>query len=315
MKPDSIPVIDIGQLHDAETLEALDTACREWGFFQVVNHGIEQDAIDAILSQARDFFRQPTSVKRSVSRTADNSWGFYDRELTKNTRDWKEIFDYGPERGETRRPQWPEAMPEFRNEVVHYYAACEALAFRLLIAIAGNLGVPSNRLLAGFLPEHSSFLRLNYYPVCPEPERPPGIGTPTRGHLALNHHTDSGALTLLLQDDQPGLEVHRDGEWHLVEPRRDALVINVGDIVQVWSNDRYRAALHRVVASSSAERFSVPFFFCPAYSADYAPLPTTIDRGTPSHYRPINWGEFYGRRAAGDYADVGEEVQISHYRI
>jgi isopenicillin N synthase-like dioxygenase len=109
--------------------------------------------------------------------------------------------------------------------------------------------------------------------------------------------------------------VYREGKWHLVEPRRDALVVNVGDIVQVWSNDRYQAALHRVIADADAERFSVPFFFCPAYSADYAPLPTTIDRRTPPHYRSINWGEFYEGRAAGDYADHGEEVQISHYRI
>jgi isopenicillin N synthase-like dioxygenase len=235
--------------------------------------------------------------------------------LTKNTRDWKEIFDYGPAEGATRRPQWPQAIPEFRSAVLEYYAECEALAFRLLIAVANNLQVASSCLLAGFLPEHSSFLRLNFYPRCPRPERPEGINTPCKGHLGLNHHTDSGAMTLLLQDDQPGLEVFKDGEWHLVEPRPGALVINVGDIVQVWSNDRYQAALHRVIANANAERFSVPFFFCPAYSADYAPLPTAVGEMTPPRYRRINWGEFYNSRAKGDFADYGEEVQISHYRI
>jgi isopenicillin N synthase-like dioxygenase len=308
-----IPVIDIGRLRDRATLEALNVACREWGFFQVVNHGIDQLAIAAVLTQARAFFSLPRQVKRAIARTANNSWGFYDQELTKNTRDWKEIFDYGPAEGE-KLPQWPEAMPEFRVTVLDYYAACEALAFRLLIALAANLGVTSNSLLAGFTPRHSSFLRLNYYPKCPEPERPADVRTPQAGHLGLNHHTDAGALTLLLQDDQSGLEVHRDGQWHLVEPRRDALVVNIGDIVQVWSNDRYQAALHRVLANSEAERFSVPFFFCPSYSADYAPLPTTVDATTPAHYRRINWGEFYALRAAGDYADYGEEVQISHYQ-
>ena len=101
--------------------------------------------------------------------------------------------------------------------------------------------------------------------------------------------------------------------WHLVEPRDDALVINVGDIVQVWSNDRYQAALHRVIANETAERFSVPFFFTPAYTANYAPLPTMVGAATPAHYRKINWGDFYRRRTAGDYADLGEEVQINHY--
>ena len=122
-------------------------------------------------------------------------------------------------------------------------------------------------------------------------------------------------LTLLLQDDQPGLQVFRNGAWHLVMPRRDALVVNIGDIVQVWSNDRYRAALHRVVTNQQKGRFSIPFFLNPAYETDYAPLPTMIDANNPPRYRSINWREFRSRRAAGDYADYGEEVQISQYQI
>jgi isopenicillin N synthase-like dioxygenase len=175
--------------------------------------------------------------------------------------------------------------------------------------------MPATYLNDGFLPGHTSFLCLNYHPVCPAPARPAGMGTPTSGHLGVNHHTDSGAITVLLQDAQPGLEVFRGGAWHLVVPRRDALVVNIGDIVQVWSNDRYTAALHGVLASSSAERFSAPFFFNPAYETRYAPLPTTIDAAHPARYRSINWGEFRARRTQGDYPDYGEEVQIGHYRI
>ena len=131
----------------------------------------------------------------------------------------------------------------------------------------------------------------------------------------MNQHTDAGALTLLLQDEQPGLEVFRDHRWHLVEPRRDALVINIGDVIQVWSNDRYRASLHRVMANASAQRFSAPFFFNPTYNTDYEPLPTVIDAQHPARYRAINWGEFRAKRSAGDYADVGHEVQIAHYEL
>ena len=121
-------------------------------------------------------------------------------------------------------------------------------------------------------------------------------------------------LTLLLQDEQPGLEVLQNGSWHLVEPRRDALVVNIGDIVQVWSNDRYRAALHRGLVASDAERFSAPFFFNPAYSATYAPLPSIVDAQHPAHYRPIVWRESTRLAPAGDYADHGEYAQISDYR-
>lgn len=315
MTMQNIPVIDITHLHEPSTLAALDAACRAWGFFQVVNHGVGMRTIGRLERETRAFFAQPLAAKRAISRTAGNPWGFYDKELTKNTRDWKQIFDYGPADGEVMRPQWPRNMPCFRRAVLDYYGECEALAFRLLSAVSVNLGMPARHLSAGFSPRHTSFLRLNYYPKCPTPERPQDIATPKSGHLGLNHHTDAGALTLLLQADQPGLEVHREGEWHLVEPRRDAFVVNIGDIVQVWSNDRYRAALHRVTASTYAERFSIPFFLSPAYSAAYAPLPATVDTAHPPRYRPIHWGEFRARRAAGDYADCGEEVQISHYYV
>ena len=162
---------------------------------------------------------------------------------------------------------------------------------------------------AAFTPRHSSFLRLNYYPTCddPAPAETP-LGGP--GNFGINHHTDAGAITVLLQDDQPGLQVYRANTWTLVEPRPDALVVNIGDIVQVWSNDRYPAALHRVIANRD-ERYSAPFFFNPAPEAMYAPLTTS----EPPHYRAIQWGEFRANRSAGDYADHGEEVQISHYRI
>jgi isopenicillin N synthase-like dioxygenase len=313
MKTQNIPVISIAELDEARTLEALDDACRHWGFFQVTDHGIDEGVIRALRSEMHAFFAQPPAFKREISRTAENPWGFFDRELTKNTLDWKEIYDYGPAYGSEIHPQWPRAMPLFKHSVHAFYGACETLAFRLLEAVAVNLGMPRDHLSAYFRHGHTSFLRLNYYPPCPTPVRPAGLDTPKNGHLGLNQHTDAGALTLLLQDDQPGLEVFRYGQWHLVEPRRDALVINIGDIVQVWSNDRYRAAVHRVIANTEYERLSAPFFFNPAYETDYAPLPTTVDSKTPAHYRPINWGEFRTRRAAGDYADYGEEVQIYHY--
>jgi isopenicillin N synthase-like dioxygenase len=120
---------------------------------------------------------------------------------------------------------------------------------------------------------------------------------------------------VLLQDRQPGLEVFRRDRWWPVEPIENALVINLGDIVQVWSNDRYKAALHRVVVvDPNHERYSIPFFLNPSYETTYAPLPTAVTRERPAAYRPIAWREFRRLRAAGDYADIGEEIQIHHYR-
>jgi isopenicillin N synthase-like dioxygenase len=317
----NVPVIDIASLTDTETLAALDAACREWGFFQAVNHGVNVRVIQDLKTQMREFFELPRALKRTIARTAENPWGYFDHELTKRTLDWKEVFDYGPAEAHSDGsrpvlvPRWPRCKPGFKPAVLAYYRACEGLAFALLGAIARNLGMRDDALTTPFRPRHTSFVRLNHYPACPAPARPSGTHVPDSGWLGVNHHTDAGALTVLLQADEPGLEVYRDDAWHLVAPRSDALVVNIGDIVQVWSNDRYQAALHRAITNTERDRYSVPFFLNPAYAAHYAPLPSTVDDTHPPRYRPINWGEFRRLRAAGDYADQGEEVQISHYAV
>ena len=123
-------------------------------------------------------------------------------------------------------------------------------------------------------------------------------------------HSDAGALTLLWQSDTAGLQVYRDGHWYLIPPIHDAFVINIGDMMQVWSNDLYTAPQHRVIAMDEVDRFSFPYFCNPSYQAVIAPL-----GAAEPHYRPINWGEFRRRRADGDFADYGSEIQIGDYRI
>jgi len=311
---DFVPVIHIGQLESVASRAAIDRACREWGFFQVTGHGIAPAVIDDIFAASHAFFAQPAADKRRILRDADNPWGYFDKELTKNRLDWKEIFDYGPDGGDGRGPRWPHGplRRRFEPAVRACYAACTALSLRLLDVMASNLGVSPGALARGFDDgAHTSFQRLNFYPPYPFDH----AGAADQRPLGVGEHTDSGALTILMQDDQPGLEVQRDGRWHLVEPLADALVVNIGDIVQVWSNDRYKAALHRVVTKNPArERYSIPFFLNPSYETHYEPLPSMVTAQQPAAYRRISWREFRGLRAAGDYADIGEEVQIHHYR-
>jgi isopenicillin N synthase-like dioxygenase len=94
-----------------------------------------------------------------------------------------------------------------------------------------------------------------------------------------------------------------------------ALTINLGDMLQVWSNDRYRSPIHRVLASADHTRYSAPFFWNPSYAAVCAPLPELLHGDERAHYRPVSWAEFRDRRSAGDYADYGAEIQISDFRI
>ena len=310
----SVPLLDFSETSEA-LLAALDAACREWGFFQVVGHGIPDAELAETRAQMEAFFALPDAAKRAILRSADNPWGFYDRELTKNRRDWKEILDNGPAADSGplagSYPQWPD-IAGFREVMERLTEQLHEIAIQLVVAIGRALDSDED-LLAPFA-DHTSYLRINYYPECEEPAPADSDFVPDTGHLGVSHHTDAGAVSVLLQDDVAGLQVFNNGAFHTIEPRPDSLVINLGDIVQVWSNDRYRAPLHRVLANSSQARISIPYFLNPGYDYDYAPLTGVVDDAHPALYRPINWGEFRAKRSAGDYADYGEEVQISHYR-
>lgn len=308
----TIPVVSFSTLETESTRAVVDAACREWGFFYLVAHGIAPGRLRAVREAMKRFFAISPQAKRAIERTSSNPWGYYDRELTKNVRDWKEIFDFGPTVG-VQHAQWPRDLPGFRETMEEYYFENERIATRLVEAIAILLGAEPSELTRGFV-EHTSFLRLNHYPVCDTPAPPDSPTVPRSGHLGIGHHTDAGAITVLLQDDRPGLQVKKDEIWHDVTPLDEALVINLGDVVQVWSNDRYRAPVHRVLAHASCDRYSAPFFFNPSYATNYAPLPTACG-DAPPRYRSINWGAFRAGRAAGDYADLGEEIQIAHYRV
>ncbi len=319
-----LPVIDFSALDRTSTRLALDRACREWGFFYLTGHTIDRQLTAQMHTVMQRFFALPLAQKLALERTADNPWGFYDRELTKNVRDWKEIFDVGPDIAadglKGARAQWPNELElcrlgDFRNTVLAFSAACDAVARCLLQTLSQNLGMPARHLNACFEPNHTSFLRLNHYPPCASPALADAPPVPEYGHLGISHHTDSGALTVLLQDMQPGLQMLHGDQWHLIDPHADMLLVNIGDMVQVWSNDHYRAPLHRVLANASASRYSAPYFYNPSYATVVAPLSGVCSAKNPPLYRAVPWGTFRAARAAGDYADRGAEAQISDYRI
>lgn len=249
-----LQVIDVSPLlsnsSDVEKLvvrNLIGTACRTWGMFYIVNHGTE-DASKAFEEQSRIFFESPVSVKNSVRRLVNNSRGFADDELTKQKVDMKEIFDMGhkpvqdlaDDAPENRMldgyNQWPVGphLQEFRSTVESYYLACSDLASVLLNAMSLDLGIDPDIFQNAFR-EHTSFLRLNYYPVSSHPDT-------IEGSLGISRHTDAGVLTLLLQDSNAALEVysgskedHGDGIWVPVDPIEGALAINVCDMLQVRS--------------------------------------------------------------------------------
>jgi len=318
-----VPIIDIGELvADSSStaanasIEQIAAACRDWGFFQVINHAIPAELIETVLQQTGRMFALPLEEKLSVVRTKDNPWGFYNNELTKNQRDKKEVFDFthegkDPIYGKSNR--WPADQNTFKATMLEYFDACTDLSLTLLEAFCIGLDLPAKYMHGDFASNHTGFMRLNYYPVN-DPLTASGIEHQPVADLGIHHHTDAGALTVLLQDKVSGLQVYREGYWHNIQPVPGAMVINIGDMMQVWSNDTYHAAIHRVLAMDSIARYSLPFFFNPSASSQVSPLPTVVNEQRPSHYNTIEWSSYRGLRTDGDFADYGTEVQISQFR-
>ncbi|MFT7475989.1 MAG: isopenicillin N synthase-like dioxygenase [Verrucomicrobiales bacterium] len=326
-----VPTIDLDNCSSAtppaDVVAQVADAAEHFGFFQVVNHGISDELIGNVWDATVEFFSQPQEDKRKLNRSKTNARGYYDRELTKNARDLKEVLDLAqvryPELPDDHRSnvhavdgqnQWPELV-NFRSTIVSYLEKCGDVALWLLAAFCEGLGEHASTLRGAFGPGHTSFLRMNHYPLDDllsddEAEEVTGLGD-----MALHHHSDAGALTLLLQDTVGGLQVEREGTWLDVEPTPGAIVVNTGDMMQVWSNDRYQAALHRVLPRSNRERYSLPYFFNPSYETSYSPLVGSVLDGDDPHYSSINWGDFRQARADGDFADYGAEVQISDFAI
>jgi isopenicillin N synthase-like dioxygenase len=310
----NIPVLDANRgLDDDQFIEALAAACEEWGFFQIIGHGIDLELRRRFFSGVEDFFALPKDTKLALSRTENNIWGYYDKELTKNRVDAKEIYDIDGNIDNLRKEHpelpvpWTEDLPTLRPVAMEWLQQVELLSLNLLGSICIALGESSAALNPFFLKNHTSFLRFNYYPSISE-----RLPLNEAEGLGIHPHTDAGALTVLAQDDVLGLQVRKDDTWHTVVPVEDGFIINIGDMLQVWSNDRFKAPEHRVLASGKRARYSAPFFYNPSYETVCTPL---VAQSEDSHYKAISWRDFRSGRAAGDYADLGEEIQISWYRI
>lgn len=291
----------------------LDAACRDHGFFLLIGHGLDDLIADTWVETER-FFDAPRSVRTAIMRNEQNPLGWFDRELTKRVRDHKEVFDFvDPSVGDAMN-RWPD-LPGFRDAMVRHFEAMSVLAQRTLGLLHSALGLSSSPSDALTCARQGSTVRLNLYTVgdpVPDDERD---GLAALGEVALGHHTDPGTLTLLLQDSTGGLQtLSNDAGWIDVPPEPGTIVVNLGDCTQAWTNDRYRAAVHRVTPMTKHRRFSIPYFANPPRESIIEPLPELSIEGP--NYRPFAWREFMAARAYDNFADLGtEDTQVTDFRI
>jgi len=286
-------------------------ACEGHGFLYLVEHGISPELTDRVLAQSRRFFDLPEADKRRVDKAAspcnrgyeplrgqvlepgappDLKEGYYiGADLPpSDPRVAAGLFNHGPN-------QWPEGLPGWRETMERYFAELSALCARVMEMLALSLDLPPGA-FDRFCEDPMATLRLLHYP--PQPAQP------APGEKGCGAHTDFGALTLLLQDDAGGLQV-LDGErgWIDAAPMPGAFIVNLGDLVARWTNDRYRSTLHRVINTSGRERYSVPFFFTGRADHVVACLDTCRAAGEAPRYPPTtaigHLQEMYRRTYAG----------------
>ena len=312
---DLVPTVDIRN-PSAVSLEALDAACADHGFFLLEGHGLD-DLVDATWAMTKEFFGSDPANKESIRRNPEAMLGWYDRELTKRKRDSKEVFDFiDPSIPEDHSPnRWPAEPAEFRSTMAAFFDAFATLATETLELVQSTLDLDPARAASHRSERTTSSVRLNHYPVGdPVPADERATLNPL-GDVALGHHTDPGVLTLLLQDDTGGLQA-QSGEhgWIDVEPRPGTIVVNLADTMQVWTNDRYKAAVHRVLPMTAQSRYSIPFFSNPPRDCTIEPIRELAASGP--RYRAFTWREFIRGRSEDNFADYGvDDIQISHFAI
>ena len=307
--PDSpLPVIDLAPSfgHDPQALHAIaariDAACRRDGFFHVTGHGVPLALSHHLFMLSRRLFALPEEVKRRwhVELSGGLCRGYdpvgWQALESDRPADLKESFYLGVDRGPwdalvragtpNHGPnQWPDEalVPGFQATVEAYQATMTRLGRHLMGLIALALKLPR---------EHFEPFQRNPMPVLRLLHYPPQSASRLDGQIGSGAHTDWGGLTLLAQDESGGLQVQREGEWIDVPPMPGTLVVNLGDLMQRWTNDRYRSSLHRVVnRHSGRERFSIAWFHDIDYHAQVAALPGCHDAGDPPRYPPITAGE------------------------
>jgi isopenicillin N synthase-like dioxygenase len=299
----AIPVIDLRQTDHGALVTQISGACRQFGFFGIVNHGIEALVIQRVFAASQKFFALSQTHKRAlhINQSSCNRGfdpiGWQSLDLSKEgdvkAADLNESFYIGTEpqvdapqivsnHGEN---QWPDPswVPGFNDDVNAYRVAVKNLSVRLMRLISESLGMRPEA-LDRFMTYPTCTTRLLFYP--PQP-------TTDSHQIGAGAHTDWGAITVLAQDNAGGLEVKLpDGSWIHATPRDGMLIINTGDLMQRWTNDQYLSSWHRVINQHAGRaRYSIAYFFDLDHHAVIETLPNCIDAEHPLKYPPITAGE------------------------
>ncbi|KAJ6832343.1 1-aminocyclopropane-1-carboxylate oxidase-like [Iris pallida] len=302
---ESFPVINMAKLDGEErgtTMQVLNDACENWGFFELLDHGISVELMDKVESFTKGHYKKSMEqrFKEFASEALEKG-----EESDASNMDWESTF-FLRHLPESNISEIPDLDDEYRKVMKEFATELEKLAERLLDLLCENLGIEKGYLKKAFRGSKGPTFgtKVSNYPPCPRPELFKG----------LRAHTDAGGIILLFQDDRvSGLQLLKDGHWVDVPPMRHSIVVNIGDQLEVITNGKYKSVLHRVVAQTDGNRMSLASFYNPGSDAVIYPAPPLLEKEVEKEAG----AEVYPRFVFEDYMKLyaGQKFQAKEPRF
>ncbi|XP_028058668.1 protein DMR6-LIKE OXYGENASE 1-like isoform X2 [Camellia sinensis] len=304
----TLPVIDFAELQGpnrSQALNSLANACEHYGFFQLVNHGIHSEVMRRMMEVSERFFELPFEEREkymSSNMYAPVRYGTSFNQTKDGVFSWRDFLKLMCHPLPDMLPHWPSSPLDFRKLAVTYANENKYLFLKLMEAIEESLGLTTTTTknkktddsdgdgdgdgdgddILEELKDGSQLMVVNCYPPCPEP------------HLTLGMppHSDYGFLTLLLQDEVPGLQIQFQQKWLTIEPIPNSFVVNVGDHLEIFSNGRYKSVLHRAIVNPTKSRISVASLHSVPLKTILRPSPKLITKANPRRYMDTDFATF-----------------------
>ncbi|KAM3223890.1 hypothetical protein ACQJBY_057347 [Aegilops geniculata] len=293
--PEPIPIVDLSRLsaNSADELAKLKSALQNWDLFLAVGHGMEPSFLAEVMKAMREFFKLPLEEKQKYSNIVDgkkmNSDGYgNDMVVVENqVLDWNDRLSLLVEpESERAYAVWPAQPPSFRDILCEYTVRCRAVANLILQNLAKLLNLQEEYLTTMLGEKSLTQAIINYYPWCPKPDHV----------LGLKPHTDASMITInFIDDDVSGLQLQKNDIWYNVPIVPNALVVNIGDVMEIVSNGFFKSLVHRVVTNAEKERLSLVMFYALDPEVEIEPVQELVDDQRPRRYRKMKSKDYLAK--------------------
>lgn len=281
-----IPTIDLSHPDQDRLVEMISKASQEWGLFQLVNHGIPCDLLQKLRSVGKHFFELPQEEKEKYAKPPQGFEG-YGTMLQKDLygkKCWNDhLFHLIWPPSKINYQFWPENPPSYRDVNEEYAKYVREVGDKVFRCLSLGLGLEENAMKEAVGGEELQYmLKINYYPPCPRPDLALGVSP----------HTDCSTLTILVPNEVPGLQVLHDERWIDAKYIPNALIVHIGDQIQIASNGKYKSVLHRTKVDRDRSRMSWPVFLEPPGDFLVGPLPQLLSQDNPPNYEPRSFSDY-----------------------